>query len=351
MKLTVNDKMKEMFEFEAIQAAPVHSLAECVAAAEERRQKDASDDIGNGTNPIEEIKERFCSSLYLCNERERAFLALAAGTTEKKAAWAEEVNYYPYRVFAHNDFVYLFLWDEQYYLVLPDELLVIYNEVTSEASFPATNAQKLEMTDYANALLNLYGAYEIEWFVTVWNHHHKDKITMEEAEEFLSDRAYFNSDFYFYDWFIVHDCMDEDEFEALWEKTEELDYYMPTKSVIREYRGKGYDDSKIPGEREMENFLAEYIQEERLLENVLFEIKESCERLKLPADIRESLADAAAPLDDEIFREKFERLYNNLRDNTHVWELKGFTPYQYQMETGEAIRRFQLPKDTRRKKK
>ena len=154
--------------------------------------------------------------------------------------------------------------------------------------------------------------------MTVWNHHHKDKITKEEAEKFLSDRAYFNSDYYFYDWFIVHDCIDEDEFDKLWESTEKLDYYMPTKSVIREYSQKGYDDSKIPGESEMDVFLVEYIKDERILEDLQFDIVTSCERLWLPSAVRETLTDANVPLDDEAFCERFERLYNNLRNNTHA---------------------------------
>lgn len=347
----MTEEMNEIFEFDTINAAPVYTLAECIAAAEQHRQAEVFEDAEDCSNPIEEIKERFRCALYLCGARERAFLAFAAEMTEKKTAWTENVKYYPFCLFARNYFVYLFLWDEQHYLVLPNELLAIYYEVIAEASFPAANALKLEMTDYAAALLNLYGAYEIKWFVTVWNQHHRDKITTEEAEKFLSDQACFNSDFYFYDWFVIHDCMDEDEFEELWEETEGLDYYMPTKSVIREYAKKGYDDSKIPGEREMEDLLAEYIQDKLVLENLQFEIKESCERLKSPTDVRKILSDAGAPLDDEAFRDTFDRLYNNLRDNTRIWELKGFTIYQYQVETNETISRFKLPKGKKRKKK
>ncbi|MCL2488761.1 MAG: hypothetical protein FWE80_08770 [Oscillospiraceae bacterium] len=339
----MDDEMRELFEFETIEAAPVYSLAECITAAEQRCQAEVFDDAPDGADPIMEIKERFRSALYLCDAPEHAFLVLAVMITAKKEAWTENMYYGVFRVFAHNDFLYLFLWDEQYYLVLPEELIKIYHEVIAEESFAAVNARNLEMTDYAAALLNLYGAYEIEWFVTVWNHHHKDKITEEQAEKFLSDRACFHADFYFYDWFVVHDCIEEDEFEELWESTEEIDYYMPTKSVIREYSKKGYDDSKIPGEREMEDFLAGYIQDERILETLQFDVKISCERLWLPAVVREALTDACAPLDDEAFCERFERLYNNLRDNTHIWELHGFTPHQYTGETGNNLKRFVLP--------
>ncbi len=342
--------MMDLFEFDAIPTAPVYTLAECIAA-KANHKAEFWEEFEDCTDPAEEIKKRFRSALPLCNAREQAFIKLMAELAENKAAWAQDVAYYPFRVFAQNDFAYLYLWNGQYHLVMPAELLAVYNEVISDENFTANNAQKLEMTDYAAAMLNLYGAYEADWFATVWNHHHKDKITKTEAEGFLSDRAYFHSDYYFYDWFVVHDCLTEDEFEDLWETAEKLDYYMPTKQVIREYAHKGHDNSKISGEREMENFLAGYIQDDHVLEFTQFGVKWSCERLQTPEEVRDVLADAGAPLKDGHFCAEFERLYNSLRENTHIWELKGFTPYQYQMQTGECISRFQLPKGKTGRKK
>ena len=63
----------------------------------------------------------------------------------------------------------------------------------------------------------------------------------------------------------VHDCLDSDEFDELWDKTLEIEYYMPTKSVIRECIEKRHNyDYKVPGEKEMDSFLAEYIKDERI---------------------------------------------------------------------------------------
>ena len=161
-------------------------------------------------------------------------------------------------MFAHNDFVYLFEKDDSFYLVFPVELAEIFREVTADEDFAGANAKNLELISYATALLELYGAYEINHFTAVWNHHHKDKITYKEAETFLSDLAYFDSDYYFDDDYVVHDCLDADEFDKLWDGTCEMKYYMPTKSVIREHVAKRHDyDYKIPGEKEMDDFLAE----------------------------------------------------------------------------------------------
>jgi hypothetical protein len=125
---------------------------------------------------------------------------------------------------------------------------------------------------------------------------------------------------------------------------------MPTKSVIREYFAKRHDyDYKFPGEKEIDEFLAGYIKDERILDDLQHEIVHSCERLKSPTEVRELLEDADAPLDDAAFAGKFEQLYNSLRSNVRIWELHGFTTYQYQKETGKEIPRFRLPKGKKKK--
>ena len=343
----MQDEIKVMFDYTAIGAEPIYVLEECVAALPDS----VDDDCEDVTEPVCEIKERFRKCLYLCNEEKLEFVRFAAELSAKKAVWNEKISYHPFNVFHSNGFVYLFSNDDKYYLALPDELAEIYREVTAEENFAVVNANNLELSTYANALLNLYGAYEIEQFVNVWNHHHKNKITYTEAETFLSDMAYFHSDYYFDEDFVVHDCMFIDDFDSLLDEVYDKEYYMPTKSVIREYANKGYElEFEIPCEKEMAEFLANYITDERELDDVSWDIMTSCERLRSPAEVRQILEKAGIPLEDESFVERFERLYQNLRDNTHIWELRGFTPYRYMDETGEIIQRFKLPEVKTNKK-
>ena len=349
MEQNKTDEVKGMFESRVINAEPMYLLADCIAADEKRRAALDRDD--EYKNPIEDIAERFHTYIFLCNEAELSFLRYAAELSEKKAAWGDNISYNPASWFISADLIYLFLWEDTYYLVLPDELAAIYRDAMLSSDFAAENAYKLELSDYAAALLNLYGAYEIEQFVLVWNHHHKNKITYEEAENFLSDRAYFHSDFYFAEGFVVHDCLFYDDFDELWETTETMEYYMPTKSVIRQYKNKGYDDSKIPGEREMDTFLAEYVKDEVKLDDLQLSVSLSVHHLTEATVILRDLIDADAPIDDEDFRAKFERLYNNMRNDSHIWELRGYTLHQFGAETGEAVPRFKLPKVKAQKKK
>jgi hypothetical protein len=333
------------FKYELITAAPVYTLAQCMAASRWSDMEELKDAPA-------EIAEKFRKSVYLFSEEQLAFVRFAAEQTDKRVALSEAIPHQPFGVFYWNEFAHLFLCEDAFYLVIPEELAAIFREVTAEENFAAKNARNRELSLYASGLLELYGAYEVSWFTSVWNQHHKEKITDEEAMEFLSDMADFHADFHFIEDWVVHDCLDDDDFDELLEETEDIPYYMPPKSVIRALSTwDRFEGDKGPAEREMDAFLAEHVADERELEDLQFSIAYSCVQLDSPTKIKEMLADADAPLDSEDFCTAFERLYNKLREETHIWYLKGHTPYQYREATGEELPRFKLPKNKRRGKK
>lgn len=335
----MDDETKELLAIGAICGKPVYTLVECITAAS---HDDVSSD-GDSTETETEIMERFRKAVYMCDEPKLNFLRLAADLSEKKIAWVNDVALYPLRVFANNNFVYLFVDNGEYHLVLPVELAEILREVTAEKDFMVANARYLELTSYATALVELYGAYEIQHFATVWNQHHKDKISSKEAEGFLSDLAYFDSDYYFEDNYVVHDCLDADEFDELWENTHKLAYYIPTKTVIRECVAKRHDlNYSFPPKKEMDAFLAKYIKDERNLDEAQFWISSSCTRLSTLATVRAILEEAGAPLKDSRFSGEFEQHYNTLRENSRIWDLRGCTIHQFYTVTGKSIARFRL---------
>lgn len=158
----MDEEMKELLAFETIHSKPVYTLAECVVAAP--RDIEACDEHEYTTDPISEIKERFRKAVYLSDARKLEFLRLAAELSAKKAAWVEDVAFFPFRVFSSNGFVYLFEDGGEYHLVLPIELAEILRQVTEDANFSAINTKYAEMISYATALIELYGAYEMASF-------------------------------------------------------------------------------------------------------------------------------------------------------------------------------------------
>jgi hypothetical protein len=291
--------------------------------------------------------------VYLCGAEELAFLSHAAAREGEKMDPDEITDSPLLDIFRRNRFIYLFLYRGEYRVVLPRELAEIYREITAEEGFAAANARYRDMSDYAAAMLNMYGACDVMRFVDVWNHHRKDKVTREEALEFLRRRADFHFDYYWMPGdFLVHDSLQEDEFGALREVTKNATMYcMPTKRVIREYSANGYDRPELPGQKEMDAFLAEYVQDSRSLEELRLTIRFCSERMVTPEQFAGYLKTTEVPLGDAAFRVGFERLYNRMRDAAHIWPLSGLTLYEYQQESGKKVPRFELPELKGLKKK
>lgn len=339
--------MENIWEDEAIKESPVYTLSACAAL---KAVCFDNDDLSDMTELTDGIIERFRSALFVCDEKQLGFISdMAAMSAARRPFTQMPWEFYP---FYRNEFVYLFSWEGSEYLVLPDELAEVYNKTFSEPDFSVKSKRNQEICVYANALLNLYGAYETEWLVKVWNHHHREKITYCETESVLSDLAYFHSDFYFSDNYVVHDCLFDDDFDELFEEVCEMDYYMPTKNVIAVYseRNINYREN-IPGTEELNDFLSGIIMEDVDPDDLESEIFILCERLEKPDSVRDYLESVGFPLKNTEAKAKFEKLYQNMRDNTHIWELRGFTPYQYEKETGKRLKRFELPALKEKKKK
>ena len=338
--------LEKYWREDAIQSAPVYALAECAAFQTNIFDED---DLADAPVLCAGIKERFRTALLVCDEPQLDFLRCAINISADKMP-LDDMPQGGFYSFYRNGFAYLFAVEDKDYLVVPDELAEIYNQTLSSPDFAEKSKRNQELCQYANALLNLYGAYEISWLVTVWNQHKREKTTVDEAQQVLSDLTCFHSDFYFNEDWVVHDCLFDDDFEYLCEEVEDIDYYMPTKSVIMAYADSEHYE-KAPGAKEMNDFLANFITHEVKLENLQLEIALSCERLESPEYVKYLLEQAEFPLDDADTLTKFEQLYQNYRDNLHIWELRGFIPHQWERETGKRLKRFALPAAKKKKEK
>jgi hypothetical protein len=333
-----------------ISGAPVYTLAECLKV----KPGDPRDDEDGGSaieSEIERAKEQFRKTLYVLNDEHLAFLRRAVSLTQSRAEWSEDVTYYPFSAFFGLNSAFLFDDGGALKLVVPIELLEIYEAVIGEADYEKRRARNNEIALYADGLIELYGVYDFDWFAEVWNQHHKDKIDCKDAENMLLEFAQFHANYYFIDDFVVHDCLLEDEFEELYELVEDMDYYMPTKSVIRKLAFSGYTyDNYTPNEKAMNAFLAGYIHDARKLDVVWMGVILFCNRLYNEEEIKEDLLFAGAPANDDAFVGEFERLYNKLREDRHIWDLRGFTTFQYSQETGKTVPRFKLPREKKTKR-
>ena len=70
----MKNKIKEMFDYAAIVAEPIYSLAECIAALPCDLVDDDCEDV---TEPVPDTKERFRKCLYLYNKEQLEFVRFA----------------------------------------------------------------------------------------------------------------------------------------------------------------------------------------------------------------------------------------------------------------------------------
>ena len=335
----MQESIHEMFDYQVIHEAPVYTLAECLAAEYRSAEHGEEEEEESRKHLIEQF--RICMNLF--DEKDLDFLLMAEEMLKNRGAWQQNVAYQPFLTFWRLNLAYLFESGGEHHLVVPEELIAIYREVSAGERFAETLAENRERMAYADALTEIYGQYTIAQFVTVWNHHHREKITEKEGDSFLEDYEGFRAQYYLDEDYVVHDALDEEDFEDLWEATKDLPYYMPTKSEIRAYAAKVRSHEPTPAYNEVDALLREYLPDAGNIDDTVAGIVIACEALDSPAEIQSFLEDDDILMTDPKFRERFERLVNRIQSAAHIWKLRGHTPYQYQRETGEAIPAFRLP--------
>lgn len=327
---------REYLEKIAVKSAPVYKLAEYLAL-------EAGNDSEINPEETEEIKEEFRKHIYFFTEAQMKFID---GLIEKTRNGGMILNddeidlegFYPY------EYLSVFLHEDKLYLGLPDELRDIYTEAIAEENFEVTRVNNREMIKYATALINLYGIYEIQQFVSVWNQHHKEKINHDEAKSFLNASSDFAADYFADHNYVYSDSFfGDEEIKEFLEEVKDFKYYMPPKSKINLYSDENYYE-KIPEYTEMADFLNQYVPNDNFSgDSMRLDILLRCKRLEKPIDIVNTLNQYDFPVEDKEAMKEFERLYKNMFNNTHMWELRGFTPPQFERESGKKLHPFKIP--------
>ena len=329
---------KKYIESIAVEYVPAYKLAECLSLKYKNTEEKET-----APERADEVTEEFKQHIYFFDEEQIKFMSDFIEKTQTGGLIVENdkidlAGLFPY------DYFFAYLHDDKLYLVLPDELRDIYIETIAEDNFESIRKLNREMLKYAVALTNLYGAYEIEQFVTVWNQHHKDKIDYYAAEKFLNKSSDYTLEYLQEDDYVFSDSLySDEETDDLLDKVEYLKYYMPTKSVINLYSEDDYYE-KIPEAITMAEFLNRYVPNDTFLGDTLrLNIIYDCKRLEKPIEIVNILHGYGFPVEDKEAMKEFERLYQNLLNNTHIWEFRGFTPPQYENETGKQVKPFKIP--------
>ena len=248
-----NDLLLTIKKF-AIETEPVYSLKECLKLSKERQElivenneiKEELGDINISDALYGMVAENFIFNyIFFNNDQNEAFLNLI----ENRKLELDHVIYGGYYFLYCLGIAYYFYSDEKLYCIIPDEIIEIYNnrdieKVKEQRDFC------LEFYKYTVALCNLYGVFEAEQFVEVYNTYHRVKTTVEEYLDYVKVMG--NRQMYFSielndegDSCLIYtgEKEDSDELvESLFTHME-IGFFMPTRSLINHYFENAFEDT------------------------------------------------------------------------------------------------------------
>lgn len=138
-------------------------------------------------------------------------------------------------------FVYKYKGDLE--LIIPEEIMNILNTVNLEDLKDKFNRYSL-VSRYISGFLNIYGIFEKEYFINVFNNQNSDldKLTVDELEEIFKYISVFSCEGIDFNEYIAHEVLfvEEGEIEQLIDLTKDKEYYNASRDTILSYGGEFY---------------------------------------------------------------------------------------------------------------
>jgi hypothetical protein len=236
-------------------------------------------------------------------------------------------------------YIYWFYNDNHFYAVCPDEIadrFMISYESNNENIIMRNN----KMFDYINALQHLYGVFEIEQLLTVWNKYNKDKLDEQEALEFLNIVGRRQNYFWWDSPYIIADYfMHDGEYEEYLKNRSPVDYYIPSKEELEYYMENEFDEENIYYKKMM-TFLKKGGQlDHRALDNISVAIEVSCTLDGPLQHIVDEMNDEGFIFDSYEEVNEFAQLHMNLSNNTRKWAIKGHKPVELTRGKSKSVKR------------
>lgn len=187
-----------------------------------------------------------------------------------------------------------------------------------------------ELAKYIIALSNLYGMVHKEMVVDVFNNQNKEKINIEEVENYLKNPPNDLENEFIHphkDYFVHESILEFDEFDLLLSKKSDKPYYVPNKKELLNYVDEFYFEKNREYKKVLNyirknfSYLPDYETEE-----IAEEIHDICQ---FDFNIQRTfnfLNRRGMEFESEKSFEKFVFLIVDLSNNTRLWENNGFTP-------------------------
>ncbi|MBM6613576.1 SEC-C domain-containing protein [Desemzia sp. RIT804] len=225
--------------------------------------------------------------------------------------------------------VFLFYYEDTYTLVLPNETKEVLQSIIHDPDFREENKKKSLLCEYADAFMNLYGAFETDFFLQVWHQHNKQyPLELHELLHDLIGLAWFNERLRITDnleHIFDNSVMDEDEVLLFMSRSSHHNYYQPTKADIN-YFAKHEFDERTAQYKKMKRFFSKKLSSEKLvdvMDMIMVFIKLDLGMQGLVQELNTQFGILFDSLEDV---KEFSFLYTDLNNHSRKWSNRGHTP-------------------------
>lgn len=230
--------------------------------------------------------------------------------------------------YRYKGWMYLFTTKgkKEFNIVVPDEIRVRLAELLEDKEKMNVVAKHQEILKYLKALNNLYGVFERDQFLAVWNKYHEEALNVSELEDFLAE-AQDRIGFFFREgeYLIDGGFSDSSEYENLLDEVKNKPYYMPKKSEIDMYEDEIVDVNS-DYYKAVKRYLSKKIKDDVDLDNLLFEMETVCVFEASTSEIMNLIDEFNVNFDDMNDANNFMKLYVDWHNHTRVWSNRGYTP-------------------------
>lgn len=219
--------------------------------------------------------------------------------------------------------------DGELYFLVPDEIKEVCRSLEEEGEL-ALIGKGISLNEYAQAAVNLYGIIPLDELVEIYNGQNESQTDIDELVQTLLD--YVNdedSDFYFWEEYLVNPGFDNFDFEAvdiLAEKIEGKPRYVPEKEELLHYADDFYWEATEQREK-IKDYLLSGLGLDRM------EALDLLNELALMAageapfqEVVEMVGESIGEFQSKAQAKRFFDLYVDMSNNSRMWSNKGYTP-------------------------
>lgn len=224
--------------------------------------------------------------------------------------------------------LYLCYTGEEAVIYMPTELKELY--VGKREQMKETWQHHDQLWFYAKALLNLYGTYEGDWYIQVWNQHNKNKITVNEGVEYLcqlwnlQQEGWFSEGFMTSSYFKTPDMLD-----SFLDASEDVSYYMPNKRDLLYYFDHQFEKDSVYWDK-LRQLLSDgkkgAAECDHSIEVAMNLIGWACVIDAEEVDVLDQLEALGIVFQEPDTEKRFLTLYKGMSMNTRKWTLCGWRP-------------------------